>query len=43
MIEEQETTAAYEKFLTAVQQAEALEEEAAAQLRAISQITQQNR
>lgn len=36
-VQEQETTAAYEKFLSAVQQAEAMEEEAAAQLLALSQ------
>jgi hypothetical protein len=36
-VQEEETTTAYENFLTAVQQAEAMEEEAAAQLRAISQ------
>lgn len=35
-VQEQETTAAYEKYLTAVQQAEEMEEEAAAQLLAIS-------
>lgn len=36
-VQEQETTAAYEKYLEAVRQAEAMEEEAAAQLLALSQ------
>ncbi len=40
-VQEHETTTAYEKFLTAVHQAEAMEEEAAAQLLALSRSTKQ--